>query len=44
MKEFSDQNILLIGKGDLVKIAENCGFENFITINEYCAIYPDFVK
>ena len=42
-KDFLDKVILISGVGDIERIVVDCGVHKFVTISEYCALYPSLV-
>jgi ribonucleotide monophosphatase NagD (HAD superfamily) len=43
IQSYSQQLILVIGGGDQGKVIESCGTTNYLTIYEYCTLFPYMV-
>jgi len=44
MKNFQNNPVLIIGSGDIEKIAVSTGLNHYITIDEFGSLYPHLVK
>ena len=40
MTEYFNKHCLLLGQGDVKGIARNYGFQNTVTLEEFCHAYP----
>jgi HAD superfamily hydrolase (TIGR01456 family) len=43
LKEYGHKTVMISGVGNIKMIAEDCGLKNFITCDEYCALFPSLV-
>ena len=43
LRDYKDKVILISGIADIERIALDCGVHKFVTISEYCALYPSLV-
>ena len=43
MKEYEEKPVLIIGSQDIERIAQSCGLKQYITLDEFCSLYPHLV-
>ena len=43
LKDYKDRIVLVTGVGNVHLIASDCGLQKFITVDEYCALFPYLV-